>query len=761
MEKFLRFYQASCHYGIDLSELEKQVAENSMSVSARLPVEITREEFYRDLYLPRPQLEKRIRKAVPQTRLLCVVGPKGSGKTTVIGKVVQDLRTKGTKKFIVEMDVRKIYSDPKFRDQLLPKLKEDPKAIIRFMDKRVSESYNQKLFSPISPKIDGKSPRTSLYEFVLTQEGYDYTTFQKPRNAILDIFAQQNRDKGTSDLYQWLENNRVTDDRIREALAEIDECLDHRHYIDAARYICGYQTQIVWYDNIDGLAGKVQLEMFHHLRRAHAGLAGYAMSIMAIRFESVKSYILSEEKAPPYADFVILHEDERSDAIALGRLSGRNIQRIVESRFNYSARRQQERAKRLRELIASSTEEEESRRHQDELNEIVPLVSNPNLKLLRSMSLILLRQLDRQKAFGLSNGSLRELLVLHAETLDQYRRVQEIMGEGALVAEDWYLSTLLLRWLRRSQRIYVVGIYELVTRVEEWIASFEQNRDQDSVACVLEHVIATGLWNLQRYKAIGGIPKNPPSVGSLVSRLETIGYERSDILASIFELYTHADSTGNVVDFCSDSLILDAKDISDTDHLFLTERGKCLTGRTCNTFGFLYESIAMVREGLSFRDGEKRTVLPLEIHTEIAADLVLDFLCDLALMYAMGMRQIRARLVDAGFEKSWRKTYRLWFGIPRFPGEKDFISQGVDGEKAARIDRALHFEALTGSIRAHFSYREKQKLPTYARKIVQLRRTFRNYVLKLDSQPQLMPPDFRSALGVGQRKWNHRQGEIQ
>ncbi len=700
-KKLMSFYRAASRYGLDVSD-EMDPSGNVEDWDGdkegllTLVKSISPEDFFKLLYLSRFE-EAKIRDAIVSTaRLLCVVGPKGSGKTTVVRKVLGDFTLENRYRVIIDLDVRRLQNDPDFYQISKTSSENEASRVVNFFNKQAvnvyySEYFNYSVLLPESEKIS----KLALYAFVMVAKSNEFRKFAISKDRLKVEYSRMTRRPllepvAFEGVYAFLAESIGSEVTVRKILYEMDELLELPHLVLAAAQLWKAKHQVIWYDNLDQLDGMSQARVFEHLKVSHLRMPASVVSVICIREENIKHYVQSEQSAPSYSDFVVISPAGQTGAIGLGVFDENAVREIVGRRLSY--------AFSMLESIYNKMLLNQDR-SAEKFNLPVAL-----RRELSDLSERLFRIMWREKALQLTNQSLREFLSLHSATLDRYRLIAGDLRRARLENEDWFLATLFLRWLRRYNSVVPIGIYEFAEFVWEWKSQNDWGVQGRVPACVLEHVVATGLWNLESEQRLGGRPVRPPSVQSLLARLAKIGYsQREQVMKVIFSLYRQGEATGNIVDFCTQSIMESEGDIKDNHLIFLTYRGKCLSSFTCNTFGFSLESYLGFLEDriepVVNRNERRGIFMPAHSYKGELIWAVVDFLCDLASMYAEGLRQIGKRMKNS-YGADWLSLYRSWFGIP---GTKKQSANKKGTVASAR--NQLHFEAIISSLHAHFSLR--------------------------------------------------------
>jgi hypothetical protein len=648
-------------YSLDttLKELEPDPLQRTLPLSE--------DDFFAYLYEER-QAEDLLKKKISSRdqNLLCLVGPKGSGKTTLGRKVVRDLRIGGS--FVIYIDIRLLLSDRAVADR-----GEDATTILF---RRLRDYYFHDLF-PSPPR--GNRSVDQLWRFLLDPDH----SKNKPR----EIFVQlQDLEAEAFSLYeswkvmrpersgmgidQWLKETQFREPSTRDLLQRLRKEVAFPQLLHASRHAYGLTRHLIWVDNIDGLPDTEQSAIVHSLADLHRLISDYASSVIALRESNVFREGDLEDGAPPLSTRILLEAPRTVGghvvypSVDVPVLSPERLRAIVEKRIRFANN----------ESVGQGN-----------------LLSEKVLGELLQLSARLSQVFDRDRAIYLANNSIRDLLKVHRDFLAfVLKSSEDKWPPAAQDYEDWYLATLFFLWVSNSQRTYNISPYDILSLKERW-----RGAGGDEPGCFLPHVIMTCIWNILIERSARGYKNALPTVSEVIDRVALLGFGPEAIREEIVLL--HRDRFGqrfSFVEVRSPRVVGTSSDLMDDERLYLTYRAKTIVAFSSSSFGYFY--------GCARRLSEPADDLlvghPMIDMRKFFVEGGYRHLRELAEMHLATLEEIKER--GAFGERSWLQKYRQWFGIPL----KKPYARRTDSVKGGRSDanrNALSLELLLSSLIAH------------------------------------------------------------
>lgn len=721
------------------------------------PYSFNEVEFYDFLYVKRDVDEFLKRNIRMSGEYLCLVGPRGSGKTTLGKKIQWEMKnSEAPRVFMVFLDIRFIKENLNLnRDFFLESLKRQ--VMVRYLEDLFPLDHELEVYERLRLWAYLLQPgRRNRLPEALSARIYD---LRNEANLQLQRFRYKSSENEQADLYSWL---RAT--HLNKGVARLTMTLEKRigiaHLIYAAEDLCNYKRQVIWFDNIDALPERLQPEVIDLVKTFHQGVGNRVSSVVAIREENVyrDDDPFEEPGAPLYRKQIRMKIDRDKEenslwGIEIPILAPRELESIVEQRMDLARRKQKLYHDEYKGLIEGemsmaqeisdwSKSKKEQRlkwieKYKEYLTDYEPLMSESVYKDFKKLSAQVMNVLQDNMLIYLTNSSLREFLFIHRDVLSHVIKSAKYDLKEALSYPAWYLSTLFYQWLASTDRDYQIPAYNLVKETENWI-----HNGKKGVGCILSYLLITTIWNLtleKEYEHDRRRAFNNPFISEVEDRLAELGYSEDETIKKLYELHNDVASR-SIVEFRSNRRIFSPNDLKRNktiNGVYLTYRGRCLVSLSTNTFGFFYQNI---QQYLHPHGGSE--LLEMRRTSEYAEQM-LPFLCDIAQMHYDTLKVLRAQ---SGLDPEvWFTKYCEHFGIP----QKDPYRRSMDiGVPIRGVRRALQFEALIAGL---ISYSAGGQI-SYGSSVKDKMQTLQNKFAKgMDSLRHDMNPisiDFRSEIGL-------------
>ncbi len=731
---FLKLLRDSMQCSIDLAGYvhEYELDEGSVEVVGSLKV--THDEFFAQLYEPRDVVAQLSVYLGRSDNLMCLIGPRGSGKSTAILALEREVQKRGARRpwFMTVIDLRRE------RDTVLNFHNAD--ALEVSLRNRLRSEYLRHLFPELPIK---DNPRNKLRAFLL-----DAT--RRPQKQPPELFydfddledevTRRLRIMKSSSVLDWIENSQDYP-TVGRIMSDCDKNVKFTHLAHAAHHVALKGRQIVWFDNADVLTDQEQWDAVNVIRKVLAPVASLVHMGISIREENVyRDHEIWDDGAPPFERLVRIQMPRGAGGHAyFPSLDVRVetdgwLKSVIEKRLLFTQRYQSTEIKRLTEEI-SAIEPDDTLLRDDltkELKQLTPQLSAKHFADLQLLVGKLLEAMIHDRMIFLANNSLREFMFMLRDCLGDLLKSNKPETteqlERALGYERWYLSTLLFRRIRHTERRYQAAVHDVFAQSERWYA-----KGSTGPACMLSHLILTCTWNLLGEGKDDDFKlRRTPTVRDVEKRLEVIGYESHEIREQMFDLYTHNNRRWNLLELRTGrSMLPNPDDIEDGMKIYLTYRGKMLTASTSGTFGYLYDCLRLIEGGTR---GEEAFADHPEMQEKYeATKRMLPRLCDIAQIHLATFEEWLRSGRQTG--EDWLDRYKLQFGIPAVPPYRK------------RGDPLLLLEMVLMRLASHVSVGPEHD---------QLRLLLDKYqeeILKLGhASSQAEKPDFRALLGQSPRK---------
>jgi energy-coupling factor transporter ATP-binding protein EcfA2 len=746
---FLDLFLSIARFSCDQSEsvFEPDDADGPPD-EGRKSISITQDEFFSHLYEPRNVVQQ-LKENLRTTNLICLVGPPGSGKSTIVLKLNRELRedrltNPASSSFMELIDLR-VETETNTFDLL------DAESIEKSLRDRLVAAYLEEFF-PLTRA--GDNPRLKLWAFLLDSEKSKekprqiFSVFQRLQDRATKLLRKYDlAHPGSISVHDWLQRS-IQEPTVQAITEDVDKLIDFPHLVYAAASVQGIKKQVIWLDNVDKLSARQQTDTMLAARKLFTPVATKVGMGVSIREENVfRDYELNDDKAVPYETRVLLEIPRGTGGHAfypsrdIPVATDKVLRSIINRRLEFTRRYQRQRVEQLSKLIEESTVNtgEESgfdvELLTNQMRKLTPVITPQRYAIIEKLSTNLLGAMAAERAIYLANNSLRDFMVIFRDCLADLLKTDEPEEEPvkALSYERWYLSTLFLRRARHTQRRYKVGVYDILAATDKWFKN-----GQRDVGCLLPHLIITTIWNLTLQRKIenSAFTRSPP-VGEVISRLALLGFNRNEIIEEMHALYLHNFSRQNLIEFRSRSVISSSDQIKDDISVYLTYRGKCIVARTSNSFGYIYDCLRLLGGD---SHGEEILIDHPKIRSrEEVINELLPLLCDVAQMHVQALKEISTNDLFAG--DSWPYKYLDYFGVPKIPPYIRGVDSGAKG--AERRFFQLDLLLLSLMIFVH--------TPPVSEKLQTLRTKFMDAVESLkyfDKENPINTPDFRKELDV-------------
>jgi hypothetical protein len=735
----LSLFTTYAHIGIDILPSEGETGARPTGPAGFM----SDSDFFNILYHPRDE-ESVLARDLQTSRPLLVVGPPGSGKTSLVRKVLRDQSARDPQALVFfPFDLRKIFG----RDEFLEiRARRDSLAFAQYFHRKTRERYFSHLYRPDQTIPNGphagRNALIALYDYCLTRAGSpesedfaDLTDEQDEAHSFRDRFQRSRSAPGRGRMTQpstyveWLES--TDDESVRQFKTRLRSKIGLPHLTQATANLYGYRKQLLWLDNADALTGQEQLHIFQYVMETQNALKSWLQTAVCLREENIKSWVIGEDDQP-IASTRIEVSVPSLGSIPTFRLSTRT----KDAWSNEVVRRR---------LTFSLNIYQQARRRDPEFG---PQLDNFQIEQFRRSADRLASLMENEFGLLLCNGSLREFLRLHAELLRRFVGLCNDLHTDPDSVPQWFLVTQFLAWLREGNGIYSVGSYDIAG-----IITHRHLTNPAAPNCILEHLVVTGTWNLQLQGNQSAQYKRHPHFRDLKEKLLSLGFSENEISRATLAMAKSSDSSSaGLIGFAAASDFDPLETPDDKSELFVTPKGRCLTGWTCNTFGFVLQSIVSAQELLTAgaQEGQQMIRNLLTGGLPLAIQKVTSFLCDLGSLYAEGLIAVRTRYANRGGD--WLQAYRRDFGIPSRQNWP--YSRHLPGTKLGSTYQGLHFEALLDHILAFTRNHAKTEDEKAAMsELVALKRLFIQFLQNLEVVPSQTPkiPDFRSIAPLANR----------
>ena len=665
---------------------------------------INKNQFLEELFSPRDAVGL-IREEifVNPNNLICLAGPRGSGKTSIGLKAKQELISrKAFKNLVIPIDVR--------RDDAVRNIS-GLSTQTQFFTSKILNRF-KKEFRPTPWDMDN-NPEIHLISYILDPTISEnkpeelFLEFEDEINDAIDLQYKYYRKEKPENYRTWLVEKFLETD-IQELIKKVKSKITIIHYSFAVQALFNYKRQIIWIDNIDKLPNDDQVWLLESITELKRAVTDNIVLVVAVREENIYRVEHFENFAPPHITTIYWEnpkafENAQSyDAFNMPVVKDEVFTDIVERRFSFARTLQIQIITRIKNEIRILQNELNSVNNQKilEFNEMLHILGEPIedkyfLEIERLMKKIIKTMLD-EKAYYLTNNSLRELLPLHREFLLHLvdRDDNSATSLEANKFSPWFLQTEFLYFITLHSRNSTFIHYDIVNH-----CSKPNRTKKKKIVCFCPHLVLTIIWNL----SISNIRKvdstiNLPTVQQIIDKLMPFEFEKDEILETIFKLFysPNGKSVGksNYITIETSDNVKTFEQINPNSRLKINYKGKSVLNNLSISFGYFY-ALVINKDGFDDEhlDPSKSVQYGMRcIKTikEIAQDHLNSLLSIRSIIYKN--------------REDWIDSYYLTYGIPfhpRFSRNYNMIGKRIVPN--SRYKHALYIEALLDSFIPYFS----------------------------------------------------------
>jgi len=643
LKNFVETHNKVVHFSIDTTDHNEDTSD----------FKINPREFLKYLYIPRTAVDKLKKEIIKSSdRLLCIAGPRGSGKTSIAHKTIEYLINNNN--FVFYYNVR--------RDNQIKWIKSEEEAFKYFYNKILYEYKN--VFSS-KPQKKENNPELDLFEYIFSEN-------DKPRELFSDLIDETNdfdeykyiNEKDTlSSITEFISNN-YRDKELVQILRNVRKKLTVTQYSFIVNKVKGYQRQVIWIDNIDKLDNSQQRLLLNALTEIKRGIVDNIVLIIAVREENIFRPEHFEPFAAPLISTIYWEDPDKYSgqsyqAFNMPVLSNDKIEDLINQRLNY--------AKKIMPSFFNGK-----------------VINNNIFDKIKSLSDKIVEIFIEEKMYFFSNNSIRNLLALHHNFLKfllkgengDYSTEISYNKEGV-----WFLKTLLFYYIATNKE------YVAFTKYIEANDITRQNK----LSCFLPQLTLTTTWNY----CITSNKKSSnftylPTVSNIIEILNKIGYKEDDIKQSIFHLYHTEMGTTNYIAIETENKINSPKEIKDDYKIKVTYKGKSMLNNVSFSFGYFFSIM---------RNNNTNNLRNLN-STEFAQywNFVLTKLELLTKLHLKSLLLLKNKYYSDEKEK-WFTKYLISYGIPINEGyAKSFDKFGKKIMEHSPFKHAIYLEGLYASL---------------------------------------------------------------
>ncbi len=702
--------------------------------------DISEDEYFDVLYVDREarrQAQERVFSS--QNKLICVVGPRGSGKSTIAKRIrrefgkddavfftLYDVRYQNIGNHLINESTALDEVQRIIRNFFLDALNDKGSRNVDLLDKHLAFFVNRCLpeedrpantFSDFAEIVNDVSLRMAEYSFELQRKMQEVEVEERWDEALQakEITKLKNQIKHL-DVYNWVKSQREKGNHsyLRELYQKIIGIANLVHLAFAHRYIFQKKfveegkkvTQIFWFDNIDNLNAANQRILVNVLHKCQRQLHQITTIVIAAREENV--FYEPDDfdaGAPTFRAIVFIDNPhkfkvDRAEAVNLGMTLDDDIKAIMGKRLDFFP-----------------TYFKKKKPDEDFESKIFKV-------LRRVVEEVVMKVFEEEKFLYVANNSLRELLPMYADlTLFLIKKIEWLKNgkkfpenekqlPPCLTDPKFFQVTEALYWLAYEEKyfeFYNLAEYCITPRLHGGC----------SRPCFLPHVVLTAIWNtVNKRRRKGGhrVAFLTAKLEHVVVRIRKLGFEDEQIKRVLFSLSRPQAGRSHFIVIETKKRIKYPDDIDLNFKVRITSRGMVALNRIFNSFGYFYGMIKKFR-------GEEVYTTPANRLAD--GQLFLDYAKTMYRLHLNALREIRAHAYENA--NDWYHQYMEEFGIYVDPN----ISRKMQLSSAYRIGTRtyiLYFPYLMESVLPYFNHIQSRAVHD---KLDRLLQKFMQYVNQL------------------------------
>lgn len=643
-------YDAVFSYAID--KIGENIEEDTIEQTLLVKIGLDENKFFDKLFVPRKN-EADILSSLQNTYIpMIIYGFSGSGKTSIINKVIRDYCKSYPDTFVIKFDF-------KGKDNISDLTKSISIAKWHSDTLRVKLSKALEIF------------RKSDYEIIkifFTDDNRNYEmhpVFESIRRCLYNEYSVISTEKS---FYEWIKF--IIDNHIEKYEEKIQKMInylrneDYLFYIATALYDKPIKC-IILYDNLDSIISNTQRSEFNKFIRGYSGkISKYVNVIITSRISSITKQDITDYGTYCWNKIQIDYKEFLDNSLLetkikeFEEMEGRQVDFIekeaIEKKLEYYQKEKfsKEIFKKRKEFIENSyrsgfLKDELSTDINDFYNDIINIViGNEHIHT----ALLELANHDRHWMFRFLINFINDIHVNYMENVhDKGFNNKEI---------DFIIESYFYHWALSNDKIEA-GAYDLVRHTEKWYTT------KDTIGCSFTHLLLSLIYNHTNSKRASNSYTDYTTVGDLIEIIKIFGFKPNYIKKRIFYLYSKKKRLLYLIELDPDFSIKSFDDIKYTTNIWLTPRAIYIIEYLSLKFLFW---IALYRHNnIENFNGQKfhyHDRIPVTINS-IATDL--EYLRKIAEMHYSAFIIMRKNITDyfrkKGFNENWFDFYHKLFCI--------------------------------------------------------------------------------------------------
>jgi hypothetical protein len=548
--------------------------------------------------------------------LLCIVAPKGTGKTSAIRYVLNKLEHDHPNIGRILIDVKKSFDEESFATL-------SNETVITTFRAHIRKLVEAELFSGpdaglelLSWALAGAPDDTDRFDARLVADLVDHSNL-----AIGEFNCRAPR---RTDRRKQLATKLTNGADYYRYGSKIASELRTAHVIQAAISLGKYSRVLVVFDNVDRIPVQYQATFLSVINDLHSALAGACVTAVALRKETLR--FPRPNHGGEFLTTMALPNGDRYPCVLLPSNKEDHVRSILQMRHVYSFD--------LFKANATLTPED-----QDELKDIDPIHAS------------LVAEFLTNSIQALANGSIRTTVELYSgfgEYLTELEDTGTRKVRDILRADPDHLHTLFFLWLRQRAADFGLLFYDVI-KADVDIHSAKQFARMASE----HHLLLTAILNLARELPAGVAPP----LHAVFERMAMLGFSDEQITRAL-ESMSSPPPTPATIEFVDvhgkPRLTRDSSDL-----VALTPLGEALITDLLDKVGYVWGK-ALKQAGID----DDRSYFSYNKFQRMR--IFLDYARQLAKHHLRLLSLLRSRKEwMQRFEGEWLERYRRDFGVGR------------------------------------------------------------------------------------------------
>lgn len=612
-------------------------------------------EFYDECYIPFEKEKEIINNIFQESLLVCLVGQRGCGKTTLLYKMLNEDCPKNYCYILIDFYKEgelKSKLDAKnpitFMNALKEKVRDRVLTHFYSLNNEQREYLNKLSIEFLKDPTEKTIPFLDLYE--------DFTSM---RNHAQELFKLE---KSKINFDYWVTQNEITSGYIQS----IEKSLTLKHLVWGLKHFNRFEKLIIVFDNVDELPNFIQPYYFRYTIEVYKMIRGFSNCVITIRRENIKhikehgshqdanvvcfQYLDNQEKKLEFKQKAIYKIPKLIDEVAI---------EIIEKRLNFAIKKDLEK-------IVKTIDDEET----------IKKITKKRWGFIKSITKMIKTTYIDEKIAYLANENCRIILIIYSNLIDYFlkNKMEEMKSilKYPLEKKNRNFQSYFYSWLIQKGEDVSLKIYNLVDLYER-LKKYKEKREEKRIdkfiskgglGCFPEYLILVYLYN-KKLKIEENKNKEYffTDFNEIKNELYNLGFSDFEIREALINLYLgYRDKKGHMIDMRMPLIEkIEPKNIMKDTQIWLLPRGEIVCLETAHKYTCVIEQIY----SKYYRKFHKANEIDLvKIESEhIIWDV--KFLVGIANMHLESLDRIRSNSIEMKRDNNWFKKYLKIFTIKK------------------------------------------------------------------------------------------------